>query len=437
MTIAESRAAGGAGPSDYAVLKRRVREAGLLEKQPAYYVRVITLNAILIAACCAVLVVFRNPWIQAADAVVLGLVSGQLGFQLHDAGHNQMFERRWKNVLVGFLTADVLLGMSYGWWVDKHNRHHANPNHVDLDPDIHSPAVVYSTEQALRRRGLRRLIAAHQAFLFFLLICLLGWSMHAAGAAFLVRRPSRFRRAETATLVAHALLYVGILTWLLGPWSALLVILLHKAAGGFYLATVFAPNHKGMLEVGPDSHLDFLRAQVLTSRNIRAHRLTDFWYASLNYQIEHHLFPAMARNNVRKAHRIVRDYCAEIGVAYYETSLLQSYRELLGFLHEVGAPLRERAPATVALEAAASGRFGAENVGDSGHGVQGSALLAVPPGSPSASRVARNPLSLRQRLLRRRQIRRLRRTLWLVGWLAGLLALSFVGLIGLWTAPGS
>ena len=327
-------------PSDYATLKRRVREAGLLSKQPGYYVRVIVLNAILLAACCAILVVFRNPWIQAVDAILLGLVSGQLGFQLHDAGHHQMFERKWKNVFVGFLTADALLGMSYGWWGDKHNRHHANPKHLDLDPDINSPAIVYSVEQALLRRGARRFIAKHQALLFFPLICLLGWSMHAAGVKFLAGRSSRLRRLEILTLVVHALLYLGVLTWLLGPWSALLVIVLHKAAGGFYLGTVFAPNHKGMLEVDGASDLDFLRAQVLTSRNIRGNPATDFWYGSLNYQVEHHLFPSMARNNIARAHPIVRKYCAEIGVPYCETSLPQSYRELLGFLHEVGAPLR-------------------------------------------------------------------------------------------------
>jgi fatty acid desaturase len=330
-----------AAPSDYAVLKRRVREAGLLEKQPNYYIRLIVINTILFGACIAVLVLFRrNPWILAADAIAIGLVSGQLGFQLHDSGHHQMFERKWKNVLVGFLTADVLLGMSYGWWVTKHNRHHANPNHTDLDPDVNSPAIVYSTEQALERRGVRRFIAKYQAFFFFPLICLLGWSMHVAGATFLAKEPSRLRRAEITVLIAHAVLYLGLLTWLLGPWAALLVIVLHKAAGGFYLATVFAPNHKGMLEVDDDSELDFLRSQVLTSRNIRANWLTDYWYGSLNYQVEHHLFPSMARSKVRRAHYIVRDYCAEIGVPYHETSLVGSFRELLGFLHEVGAPLR-------------------------------------------------------------------------------------------------
>ncbi len=124
-----------------------------------------------------------------------------------------------------------------------------------------------------------------------------------------------------------------------------MVIMLHKAAGSIYMATVFAPNHKGMLQVDGDEKLDFLRAQVLTSRNIHPNPLTDYWFGSLNYQVEHHLFPSMPRSSVPRAHEIVKEYCAEIGVEYYETSFVRSYRELLEFLHEVGAPLRSTAPA--------------------------------------------------------------------------------------------
>src|SRR5207244_3453684 len=126
------------------------------------------------------------------------------------------------------------------------------------------------------------------------------------------------------------------------------------------------------------SDLDFLRAQVLTSRNIRANWLTDYWYGSLNYQVEHHLFPSMARSKVRRAHNIVRDYCAEIGVPYHETSLIGSFRELLGFLHEVGAPLR-------AVSAGAA-----------------SEVLATPPGTLAVARAIPNPLSPARRLQMRR-----------------------------------
>jgi fatty acid desaturase len=172
------------------------------------------------------------------------------------------------------------------------------------------------------------------------MLFLLGVSMHISGIQYLMSPKARRRPLEIALLVGHVVAYLGILVFLLGPWLAILVVVVHKATGGFYLASVFAPNHKGMPQVSGSVRLDFLRSQVLTARNVRAGAATDLWYGSLNYQIEHHLFPAMPRNRVRAAHRIVRQFCGDVGVPYYETSMLQTYRELLGFLHEVGRPLR-------------------------------------------------------------------------------------------------
>ena len=53
------------------------------------------------------------------------------------------------------------------------------------------------------------------------------------------------------------------------------------------------PNHKGMPILGPDTELDHLRQQVLTSRNVIPNPVVDYMYGGLNYQIEHHLFPNM------------------------------------------------------------------------------------------------------------------------------------------------
>jgi len=61
----------------------------------------------------------------------------------------------------------------------------------------------------------------------------------------------------------------------------------------------------------------------------------------LNYQIEHHLFPAMPTPNLRKAQPMVERYCAEVGVSYEATGLMESYRLALAHLHEVGADLRK------------------------------------------------------------------------------------------------
>ena len=326
--------------NDYARLKARVKAAGLLRRQPLYYVMMVSANAGLLVLGAAALVMMSNPWLLALDAMFLGLASGQLGFQLHDAAHGQMFSASRSNRWVGLLTGDLLLGMSYGWWQMKHNRHHAAPNDVDDDPDIQPGAIVYSQAQAATIRGPRRLLTAYQAFFFFPLLFLLGFSMHGSSYAHLVGRRATHRTTEIALLVVHNIVYFGVLFSLLSPWKAVMVILLHKATGGFYMASVFAPNHKGMPQTDAQHRLDFLRSQVLTARNVSASRIKDLWYGSLNYQIEHHLFPTMPRRNLRRAHAMIKAYCAEIEVPFYEASMTQSYRELLSFLHDVGRPLR-------------------------------------------------------------------------------------------------
>ena len=328
---------------DYAALKRRIAAAGLLRKQPRYYCLLIAANSAMLLGGLALMLILQNPWLRIVDAVLLGLVSGQLGFQLHDAGHRQMFERPWLNVAVGLITADALLGMSYGWWVSKHNLHHANPNDIDEDPDIGAGALVYTRGEALERRGLMRALTAYQAFAFFPLLFFMGLAMHGSSISYLVRTRAAHRRLEVGVLVAHAVVYVGGLLLIAGPWLGLVILLVHQATASFYLASVFAPNHKGMPQTDALTRLDFLRAQVLTARNVRGGRATDVVYGSLNYQIEHHLFPAMPRRNMRQAQLIIRAYCEEIGLPYYETSVAQSYREILSFLHEVGEPLRHPA----------------------------------------------------------------------------------------------
>jgi len=136
-------------------------------------------------------------------------------------------------------------------------------------------------------------------------------------------------------------LYVGLLFYALSVWQALLFILVHQALFGLYMGSVFAPNHKGMPLLDNESRLDFVRRQVLTSRDVKAHPLTDFLYGGLNYQIEHHLFPSMPRNKLKKAQTIVRAFCEARSIPYRESSALQSHREILQYLHQVSAPLRE------------------------------------------------------------------------------------------------
>ena len=126
----------------------------------------------------------------------------------------------------------------------------------------------------------------------------------------------------------------------LSPLKAAAFIVVQQALFGLYLGCSFAPNHKGMPVNATVDRTDFLRRHVLTARNVRGGRLVDFALGGLNYQIEHHLFPSMPRPNLRQAQPLVRSFCQQHDVSYYETTLLRSYGQALHHLHHVGQPLR-------------------------------------------------------------------------------------------------
>jgi fatty acid desaturase len=131
--------------------------------------------------------------------------------------------------------------------------------------------------------------------------------------------------------------------WVLSPLQAIVFIAVHQGLWGLYMGCSFAPNHKGMPMLSATDKLDYLRKQVLTSRNVRGGWLTDYALGGLNYQIEHHLFPSMPRPNLRHAQALVREFCERRGIPYAQCGPITSYAEVLRHLHRTGAPLRAAA----------------------------------------------------------------------------------------------
>jgi fatty acid desaturase len=328
--------------SDYAGLSRQVRAARLLDRTPWRYGLRIAATVLFFLACWWALVEIGQSWLVLVPAVLLGVASTQVAFLGHDGGHQQIAATRTGNTVVGLLAGNLLTGLSIGWWIDKHVRHHANPNKEDHDPDIGEGVFAFTTAQAANRAGrLPRAIARNQAVLFFPLLTLEGLNLHVASVRWLFRaRGGRLRRTELLLLSAHMLAYLGVVLWVLSPVLAVAFVAVHQAVFGLYMGCSFAPNHKGMPIIGTEQKLDYLRRQVVTSRNVRGGWFVDQLLGGLNYQVEHHLFPSMPRTHLRKAQRLVQTYCAQHRIPYTETSLFASYACALRYLHTLGEPLR-------------------------------------------------------------------------------------------------
>jgi len=326
--------------SSYAELSRLVKSAGLLDRRPGYYAARISSTVAAYAAAWVGVVLIGGSWWVLLIAPAMAVISTQLAFIGHDAGHKQVFRSRRANDLLGIAVGDLGIGISYGWWIDKHNRHHAHPNQEGRDPDIVSGALVFvGNDPRTRRRGILRAWTRLQAYLFFPLLLLEGVSLRVASIRALTGRSAgaaRYRTLEIVLTVVNVGGYFGILFVLLPPGRAAAFIGVHVALFGLYMGSTFAPNHKGMPILTADDTSDFLHRQVLTSRNVTGGRLLDGFLGGLNHQIEHHLFPSMPRPNLRRAQPLIRRFCAEHGIAYAQTTLFDAYRQALRHLHTAG-----------------------------------------------------------------------------------------------------
>lgn len=320
-------------------MKRRIKAAGLLEPESGYYwIKSIIAAATLVAVMTLALVLNGGLW-MATTGVLAGFAFTQVALLAHDVGHRQAFRGPRKNWVARYIFGNLLLGVSASWWNDKHNQHHATPNHVDLDPDIQFPMLIFSAEQLESRPRWLRPIIAVQAFALLALIPFQALNMRIQSIQHLFQPKAKLPVLQGVLITGHFAIY-GVILYFIGWPGALIFAIAHQATFGVYNSSVFASNHKGMPVLNGHEGKDFFREQVVTSRNVTGHRLTDFWYGGLNYQIEHHLFPTMPRNNLAKAQAIVRAYCEEVGVDYHSTGLWESYREVLSHLHKTSAPLR-------------------------------------------------------------------------------------------------
>ena len=332
--------------SNFNAVLAQVKAAGLLKKRPSFYMIRLAVISLIAgglwagAAFVGLAAQDHGAWILMGflAAGLLGIMSAQYGFIAHEAAHRQIFKNNKANDWLGLILANLFAGLSYGFWMRKHNQHHKQPNQIDADPDIAIRILSFTPESRDAKKGFERWLSERQGWLFPFLLFLTGFDLLLDSFAGLARkdRPLKIRLLEfglmvvrqTAPYVGMALMFGWL--WAIALWVFQMMIF------GFFMGAAFAPNHKGMPLVPKDAKLDFFSRQVLTSRNIRGSWLKDNLMGGLNYQVEHHLFPSMARPYLRKAHEIVGEYCRANDITLVEMNLISSYAVIIRYLSKVG-----------------------------------------------------------------------------------------------------
>ncbi len=329
----------------YGQLLEQVKEKNLLQKTPKFYVKyftIITVFSVLTWGAVIAVGLMTEGWWQLALLpliVIQGALTAQYGFIAHELAHQQVFENRKYNDYGALVVANLFAGLSYGFWMQKHNRHHGKPNMVGSDPDIDLRVVAFSTEQKYQKPSAERMLTRHQGWAFPMLVLFTAFDLLLDSFKSVFRKEGRganLRFIEGAMLLVRLIFPLAFYALVLPLWAAPIAWFAYMIAFGGFMGVAFAVNHIGMPLVEKGSRIGFLERQVLTSRNITPGAVNDTFLGGLNYQVEHHLFPSMSRPMLSKVRPLVQAFCAEHSIKYTEVSFTKGFSDVISYLNEVG-----------------------------------------------------------------------------------------------------
>jgi fatty acid desaturase len=138
--------------SSFTALTQEVHDLGLLRRRYDYYWAKLLGAVLVLVMWVATFVRVGDSWWQLGTALALAVIMTQIAFLGHDAAHRQIFRSASWNDWTSLVVANLMVGISYGWWQHKHTRHHATPNKHGSDPDIAAGALALTPDAMARIR---------------------------------------------------------------------------------------------------------------------------------------------------------------------------------------------------------------------------------------------------------------------------------------------
>uniref|UniRef100_A0A183CKL9 FA_desaturase domain-containing protein n=1 Tax=Globodera pallida TaxID=36090 RepID=A0A183CKL9_GLOPA len=324
-------------------LRCRVRELGLLSADNTFFVRKFAEAVALIAF--AVFLQSRTYFF--ASALTMGLAFQQLGWMIHEYGHQQHFGSRWWNDACGYVCGNLMQGFSLGGWKEQHNVHHAAPNVDGRDGDLDLLPLWATVGTQLKRvdgtSPLAQLLPFQHLYWTFMLPMLrISWLLQSIQFAVQTRHSFYDIHRERAlveqlTLALHWTLVLIQYYYLPDNLTRLQYFLVSNLFAGFLIAHVVTYNHYSADKFAYDDPIleNYACLQLYTTRNMRPGLVIDWLWGGLNYQIEHHLFPTMPRHNLKKVMPLVKQFCAENDVPYMVDDYFTGFRLVIEHLRRV------------------------------------------------------------------------------------------------------
>ncbi|KAJ6811783.1 delta(8)-fatty-acid desaturase 2-like [Iris pallida] len=339
---------------DYRRLNAEFSKLGLFEKKG----HGVLLSLIFVFALFSVSILgvlgSDSPLVHLLSAALLGFVWIQSGWVGHDSGHYNVMLTPWLNRFAQILTGNCLTGISIGWWIRNHTAHHIACNSLDHDPDLqHLPLFCISdkffsslTSWYYNRKMVfddaARFFVSIQHWTFYPVMCFARANLFGQSYVLLLSdKKVRDRWQEIVGVLIYWTWY-PLLVSCLPNWPERLAFVLVSFSVTGLQHVQFTLNHfSGSVYVGPPTGNDWFEKQTAGTVDIVCPPWMDWFHGGLQFQVEHHLFPRLPRNHLRKISPIVKELCKKHGLQYLSAPFLEANRRTIAVLRNAAMQARD------------------------------------------------------------------------------------------------
>ena len=309
---------------DFFELEKRMQKNGFFESTSLFYVE----RALIIGLLFLSAVTLRCSF-PIVSAVCLGMFWIQLAFVGHDVGHSSVNGRR-NDSLYGVLFGNTLGGISLEWWKHGHYVHHVSPNDMEKDPDIqHLPVFAvdpkmlgfYSSfhEKWFHFTTLAKLLVAHQVYLFYPIMSVARFNLYAQSLLW------SSKKGSSLDLLTLFFFYTWFIALVLSGDSRLMYIYVSHAVTGLLHVQICISHFAEQIDVKGD----WVDRQSLTTIDVDCPAWMDWFHGGLQFQLIHHLFPRLPRENLRKASELLQPFFKRHNVRCVRLGFVECNRRVL------------------------------------------------------------------------------------------------------------
>ena len=307
-------------------LRADLELAGVFRRDVAGYALRAGIVTLLSVATWVCLLADPGTFSRFLVVVLAGYTGVQAAAIAHEAGHGAVTRSRQLAQLVGHFHLTLLVGASYGAWVERHGAHHVHPN-SRKDPDVRPWLFSFNEQDAQSTTGFSNFCTRHQHRLLYPLATLMGFSLKLSGWLRALRSPVH-HSIDILLLTIHLIFWIAVPAWVIGFSDAMLNYAALTLVEGAYLALVFLTNHLGGLTSEQARHWPPALRQIVTARNLPSGRCMTHLFIGLNTHIEHHIFGHLPSTRLTAARAITRHHCITQGIPYRECTFIQAIREV-------------------------------------------------------------------------------------------------------------